>query len=488
MARPRLWIITVAVGLTAGAATPVTAGAQATVSGTVFDSTARVMLDGAVVQLFRADDPAAPAAHTARTDSTGRFAIEGVHAGRYLAGFLHPLLDSLDVELPPHPLDVAAGATIVRLPLAVPSAATIALSLCGSNARSDTTGTVFGRLYDAETLRPAPDGAVFVLWTEFTIGATGARPRTPEVRGATGHGGRFVFCNVPGDGVIALRGARGADTTGTIELQLPARGAARRDLFVGGAVSITLLDSVTLGDSTKVVRSHVIRRGAGELSGTVHNKKGQPIAGARLRVGDSGMEAATDAEGRFRLTGAPGGTQRVEVRALGYYPEAQTVDLVAGRPAAVRLTMATLRSVLDTVRVSASRVYSTDPHGFEGRRRMGGRGYFFDQKDVERLRPLEITEFLRRVPGVTLSAGEFDQSVFMRDFYGDGYCVPTVFVDGQRIEQLTRRDIDLWVRPEELAGMEIYTRAEQAPPQFTTLQGCGALVLWTRRLPRPTKR
>lgn len=490
MRRPSRPGFTAAVVLTSalGAAIPAVAAAQATVSGTVFDSTARVMLAGAVVQLLRADDLAAPVAHSAHTDSSGRFAIAGVRAGRYLAGFLHPVLDSLGIELPPRPLDIGATAGTVRLPLAVPSAATIAAALCGPNARSDSTGTVFGRLYDAETLQPVTEGSVSVRWTEFTIGATGARERRPEVRATTGEQGRFVFCNVPGEGTVGLRGARGGDTTGIVELDLPARGAARRDLFVGGATSTTLVDSVTLGDSTKAVRSRVVRHGTARITGTIRNKEGHPIKGARLHIADSGVEAVTDDKGHFLVTEAPGGTQSVEVRAIGYFPEERTIDLIGGRAATVQITLATLRSVLDTVRVAASRVYSTDSHGFEARRRAGGRGYFFDQKDVERLRPLEITEFLRRVPTLTLSAGEFDQSVYMRDFYGDGYCQPTVFVDGLRLDRLSRRDIDLWVRPEELAGMEVYTRAEQAPPQFTTMEGCGSLVLWTRRLPRPPRR
>jgi hypothetical protein len=478
---PAATVLTFALGAVGSAP----AGAQATVSGMVFDSTTRVMLAGAVVQLLRADDPAAPVAHTARTDSSGRFTMTGVQAGRYLAGFLHPVLDSLEIEIPLRTLDVDPTAGTVRLPLAVPSAGTIAAALCGPNARSDSTGTVFGRLYDAASLRPVADGSVFVRWMEFTIGATGARERRPEVRATTGEQGRFVFCNVPGEGFVGLRGARGGDTTGVVELHLPGRGAARRDLFVGGATSTTLVDSLTRGDGTKVARSRVIRHGTAQIAGTVRNKEGHPIKGARLQIADSGVETVTDDEGRFLVTQAPGGTQSFEVRAIGYFPEERTIDLVGGRSATVHVTLATLRSVLDTVRVAATRVYSTDPHGFEARRRAGGRGYFFDRKDVERLRPLEITELLRRVPSLTLSTGEFDQFVYMRDFYGDGYCQPTVFIDGLRLERLSRRDIDLWVRPEELAAMEVYTRPEQAPPQFTTMEGCGVLVLWTRRLPRP---
>ena len=447
------------------------------------------MLAGAVVQLFRADDPAAPVAYTARTDSSGRFAIGGVRAGRYLAGFIHPVLDSLEVELPPRPLDVGATAGTVRLPLAVPSAATIAAALCEANARSDSTGTVFGRLYDADALRPLAQGSVSLQWMEFTVGATGARQRRREVRGSVGEGGYFVFCNVPGNATVALRAARGTDTTGTVELQLPARGAARRNLFVARVAAIaSQVDTVTLGDSVRGTLRRVVRRGGAQLAGTVRNREGRPIKGARLRVADSGLEATSDADGRFVLTDAPGGTQRLEVRALGYYPEERAVDLVAGRVAPIDLTLATLRSVLDTVRVSATRVYSADSHGFEQRRRSRASGYFYDQSDVERLRPRNVTQLLSRTQGVTIASDAFDSAILMRDFFTGDFCQPAVFIDGLRITELTARDIDMWVRPEELAGLEIYTRSEQAPPEFTTTDGCGALVLWTKRPTRQPRR
>jgi hypothetical protein len=231
----------------------------------------------------------------------------------------------------------------------------------------------------------------------------------------------------------------------------------------------------------------VVRRGTAQLGGTIRNNNRQPIQGARLRVAESGVETTTDADGRFLLSNAPGGTQRIEIRAIGYYPEERTVDLLDGRPVSLQVTLATLRSVLDTVRVSASRVYSADSHGFEQRKRSRATGYFFDQDDVRRLRPLTVTQLLNRVQGVTITSDAFDSAILMRDFFTGDFCQPTVFIDGMRVTELTARDINMWVRPEELAGMEVYTRSEQAPPEFTTAEACGALVLWTRRptrLPR----
>jgi hypothetical protein len=467
------------------AGSSVGARAQATLSGTVFDSTSRVMLAGAIVQLVRADDPYR-FAHTAQTDAAGHFTIAGVAPGRYIAAFIHPVLDSLGIEPVQRAVDVAVSASTVRLPLAIPSAVTIAGVLCGPGGRSDSTSTVFGRLYDAETLRPVPGSSVSVRWTEITIDATGARQHRPEVRASTSDDGRFAFCNLPGDALVGMRAARGGDTTGTVELQLRAAGATRRDLFLGSVTSTTLFDTVTLNDSSKVALPRVVRRGRGELTGTVLNKEGRPITGARLRVAESGAEAITNAEGRFLLSQAPGGTQRLEVRAIGYYPEDRSVDLVPGRPATVQITLATLRSVLDTVRITASRVYSTDRHGFERRRRGAASGTFFDHRDVERFRPIDITYFLRRVPGV-ITSRSFDGPVLMRNVSLSGYCEPTIYVDGMRVTGLSAQEIDSWVRPEELDGMEVY-RGGHAPAEFSSLDGCGSIVLWTRRVPKRPRR
>jgi hypothetical protein len=259
-------------------------------------------------------------------------------------------------------------------------------------------------------------------------------------------------------------------------------------LFVGSVTSATLVDTMTLGDSSKVTVARVIRRGRAELTGTVRNKEGRPIKGARLRVADGGAEAVTNDEGRFALSEAPGGTQTIEVRALGYYPEERPVNLIAGRPATLQITLATLRSVLDTVRITASRVFSSDQHGFERRRRGAASGRFFDQSDVERFRPIGVTQLLNRVPGVTITSASFDNPVLMRDLYSGGYCQPAVYIDGMRLTELSAHDIDMWVRPEELEGMEVYPRAGQAPAEFTRLDGCGSIVLWTRRLPKRPRR
>ena len=69
----------------------------ATVRGSVFDSLAHAPLPDALVQLV-GDDLVSPYGHTVRSDSLGTFEFTDVPAGRYLLGFIHPMLDSLGIE------------------------------------------------------------------------------------------------------------------------------------------------------------------------------------------------------------------------------------------------------------------------------------------------------------------------------------------------------------------------------------------------------
>src|SRR6185436_19214408 len=76
--------------------------AQVVVSGTVTDSLTGKRLAGALVQV--ADS--ATRAHSAYTDSTGTYRIEGVSPGKHIAGFFHPALPSLGITLSPLRLEL----------------------------------------------------------------------------------------------------------------------------------------------------------------------------------------------------------------------------------------------------------------------------------------------------------------------------------------------------------------------------------------------
>jgi hypothetical protein len=302
----------------------------------------------------------------------------------------------------------------------------------------------------------------------------------------TGENGWFALCNVPSAGTMALQASRGADSTDLIEVQVPADGFLRRELYLGPARSVTSGVAGVIGDSMTRADSvaHSPRRlhvGEGRLTGTaVAAAGGRPLAGARVAIAD-GPQTQANERGEWTLADAPEGTRMLDVRAVGYYPERRPVNVVAGA-APIRVALSTLKAVLDTVRVTARGLrYDRDRNGFKERSRSGAGRYLTAERIA--LRAANFTsDLLRTVPGIRL---EYDETGVEKQIYQRGpfgLCSPTIFVDGRRLLHLSSSDIDVWVHPEEISGIEVYTEAS-APAQFndfSDLNNCGSIVIWRK--------
>ena len=423
----------------------------ATVSGVVRDSIAHAPLPGAVVQLVAADGQSR-AARTAVADSLGRFALDDVPDGRFLLGFFHPVLDSLGLEPTLREVSVL-GHLPVRADLATPSPAQLRVAICGVRSTFDSGAVVAGVVRDARDRAPAAGATVTGEWLELTFKAGGVVRRIPRVSATTRGNGWFALCDVPVDGTMVLVASRGADSTDRIEVQVPPHGFLRRELYLGNARTIVRLSGsvVAAADAT-------------------------PLAGAQVSVAE-GPRARANERGEWTLVDVPAGTRMLEVRAVGFYPERRRVDVVAGAPP-IRVTLATLKSVLDTVRVTASRVADRRRSGFAERLRTGI-GRYLTPADIARRSPLNTSDLFRTVPGMRLDRSAFDStSIMMRGAFG--LCVPTIFLDGLPMPAISADDIDAWVTPKDVAGIEIYPESA-VPAQFQDgLRGCGSIAIWTR--------
>ena len=102
------------------------------------------------------------------------------------------------------------------------------------------------------------------------------------------------------------------------------------------------------------------------------------------------------------------------------------------------------------------------------------------------MHPNELTDVLRRAPGVTL-ATDNSHNVKIRMRGEQESCTPAIFLDGKQLINWELGDINGLVQPEDVGGMEVYTPA-MTPAEFRTKQGCGTVMIWTRtpdRLARP---
>ena len=448
---------------------PAIARSGATITGVVCDSIAHAPLSDATVQLVAADDPAR-FAKSAITDGTGLFSISDIPDGRYHLGFFHPMLDSIGVEAPLR-LVTVSGQKAIDFDLAIPSPSRIRSAICGPNSVRDTVGLIVGFVRDASDGEPAAKVAVTGEWMEMTIAKTGVSQHVKHLVAVTGDNGWFAICSVPRGGTMMLTASRGADSTDAIEVNVPTSGFVRRQLFLG-----TSHTTVAAGAGDSAASARRIRVGNGQLSGKVVTvADGKAVPNATISISD-GPQTRANASGEWSLSELPGGTRMLEVRALGFYPSRQRVDIVAGAPE-IRVALSTLKAVLDTVKITASRIgNNAERNGFAERSRKGF-GHFLTPDFVEKRNVIVTSDLFRFVPGVHLEADSGSNVLKMRSAFGD--CKPAIYVNDHYMD-LSPDDIDHWVHPKEIAGIEIYTEGT-VPAQFQQgMSGCGSIVIWTK--------
>ena len=118
----------------------------------------------------------------------------------------------------------------------------------------------------------------------------------------------------------------------------------------------------------------------------------------------------------------------LDVRAVGYFPQERAVDVLS-ESAAVDVSLSTIKSVLDTVRVTAKRVFDRDRSGFLQRRKTGAGRYFSDE-DLSRMPLSRTSDVFHRVLGVhVVRTGTFDSKLLMRGVMG--YCEAAIYLDGE---------------------------------------------------------
>lgn len=444
----------------------------ATVHGVVYDSLARTLLGGALVQLVPAETLASATrfAVTATADSSGSFALTNVPDGHYLIGFYHPLLDSLGLAPPLRAVDVEGGRA-TRVDLATPSPARLRAAICGAPKDSLAGASIVGTVRDARTGKPLAGARVAGEWVELSFTPNGVVRHAPITTATTGDNGWFALCNVPTGGQMALLATHGADSTDVLDLQVPAAGFMHRELYLGPARAPAASDT-----------GPRMRGGEGRVSGTVvAEANGRPLAGAIVAIADGPHTRAND-RGEWTLIGAPEGTRMLEVRSVGYYPTHLLIDVATGA-APVRLALPTLRAVLDTVMVVATPVTRRAAE-FESRRRQGV-GHFLTAADVARWHPIVTSDLFALIPGFELQR---DTLVSRRShhFKKNVPCAPAIWINGVYFPRFTASEINGLVNPEEIVGTEAYTDAS-VPPQYLPLGtfgsesgSCGSILIWTK--------
>lgn len=447
------------------------AGAQTgagVVRGTVVDSLTSRALAGAIVQIARESNPAP--LRTDTTDAAGRFQFNEVPPGRYVIGFSHPALDSLGIDIADRTLTLSDGASPEVL-LAIPSGRTLVTSLCGASVDTDSTGLFIGRVMHTGDM-PIRDGGLRASWNELRLTEQGLRLIPAQRQTDAGPGGWFAVCGLPLGTAIETRGWIGTDSTGLLQLQLPANGLLRRDLFV----------SVFPGTGEAAAGTPDPAPGA--ITGTTRSLSGAPLVGTQVVIVGTSTSTVTDAEGRFVIGSAPAGTHTLMARRLGFAPFQAVVDILPTASSHHDITMAPIVTTLDTmsVRAAQSASWRSDLES----RRASGFGRYIVESDIERRNPMQVTDLLRDVPGVEIVPLGLTKVPVMKREGGQEICFPTVYVDGFRQPRpqgdtlALMLDLELLVGVANVRAIEVYSRWSRVPVQFLDpAEQCGSLVIWS---------
>lgn len=113
-----------------------------------------------------------------------------------------------------------------------------------------------------------------------------------------------------------------------------------------------------------------------------------------------------------------------------------------------------------------------------------GLGTYFTREDIERRRPMYVTDMLRTVPGLQL-VGEGSGRPRIELGRGTGMaCATQVFVDGMLMNRGNAGAVRLddVVSPGSIEGIEVYRGLSSVPPEFLNADSeCGVVAVWTRR-------
>jgi hypothetical protein len=402
------------------------------------------------------------------TTANGHYRIDSVPPGIRRVFFSHPVLDTVGIRMATRPLSFVGG-EMTTIDLAVPSSGQIVSLLCPAAVlRARGPGALVGFVRDAETGAPATGSKVQLVYQ--VINSLTLKKSSIVRETTVDSTGSYRICGLPTPVTAEVQVFRNGISSGEVETDIEQGSLGLRSFSVAAARAV-----MAATDSGAPLKK--VYRGTARVAGTVVDKRGQPIAAARVTLLGSGIVAMSQATGDFVLDSLPAGTQSLEVRKFGFGATVQAVELRSGTPAAVRVTMSDYVSTLPTVRVEAEVNKLTDIGYLK--RKQTGLGFYMDGESL-RTSAVRFSDAMRAAPGLTfVPATDGQNQVIKSSRDALGGCV-TFVVDGTKFRELTPGEIDSYVRPSELRAIEVYNPTT-VPAQFEDVghTECTTIVIWT---------
>jgi hypothetical protein len=330
--------------------------------------------------------------------------------------------------------------------------------------------------------RVVTDAGVPVVGASVTLAGIRYTVRTDSL-------GRFSLAGTPGSTLtLSLQATGYRDETATVVL---ARGRPTTRDFVLVSEAAPLPE-VNRSDRTLKVR--------------VTTLDGESIAYANVQL-NGGSRYVSNDSGWLTMPFSTALPATLLVRRIGFQPTEMTVEQLPDT--AVQLRMNPVATTLETRLVTVrSPFVRLDLGGFYKRMAESQNGalvaYFMTPEDLALRSPRNVTDAVEHFPNIRLApiddgkldgAGmaHADGAMSRRKFRIEDRngCPFTVYLDRVRIQpsisssKVADEEINSMINVTSVAGIEVYPRANGAPPEFPpvnaiSITSCGVVVIWTK--------
>ena len=215
-----------------------------------------------------------------------------------------------------------------------------------------------------------------------------------------------------------------------------------------------------------------------------------PVVGASVKLNNA--TAVTDQRGQFSISPAPSGRHLVQFEMLGYQTRTDSVTLPDGETVELEVRLSQKAIELPPITVTVRSQWLNENGFYTRKTEVPGR--FITSTEIDKKNPTMLTDLFRDVSGAKVhrqGIGKM-QIRFTRSQLGGldrpqrrglPGCEPLVYLDGRphydRLEGgiKTVDDFNI-INPAVIEAIEIYVG--NTPIEFRG-EGCGAIVIWTRR-------
>lgn len=411
-----------------------------------------------------------------RTDSAGRFRVDGVVPGTYI---IEAQTDALAATGAREVAYVTVAEARSDVELRVPSDAQVVAGRCAS--LDPRRGMLGGEVLRVDSLPPA-DAILTIEWDEFQTPTNEIIRRGRAVDAPTDSRGFFHVCGVPsGTRLVVRAAAEGRESIpDTVRLSPDRR-------FVFTALRLT-----------EPVGTFIL---AGRV---LSDLDGSPIENAEVSIPALAKAVQTASDGAFLLREIPEGIHEINVRRLGYRQGRSWIDFSAAKTVE-RNFLIGRATALDTIAVTAQRGMES----FEERRKTG-LGQFVTRAQLERHQSLELPSILARLRGVRFVRASGSSATYVvggrggpDTFVGQGEMCSRLRFEGKEPEPTQRCQCYVQVyldhamiyggSPGEtvpdvntipltaIEALEYYVGAETPVLYGRLNSNCGVLIIHTRR-------